>query len=114
MNLTVLKKKLAIAMKQDDEFINMKSISVPLFEKMETVLSNEQNQRRIYAIIKKKPQGLRIVEIEREMSVPLLDNDFNIKDWHFDQESHRLVLQYVTEKGKECVKVFPLRSINRH
>lgn len=61
----------------------------------------------MYVIEKKQPRGFRLIEIEREVITPLVDNDLNLIDWNYDLESHRLSLLYLNEDGKECVKVLP-------
>ena len=68
----------------------------------------------MYVLEKKQPKGLRIVEIEREVITPLIDNDLDVIDWNFDLDSHRLCLLYKNNQGKECVKVLPFSQIRKN
>ncbi len=68
----------------------------------------------MYVLTKKLPLGFRLVEIEREVITQLIDNDLNLIDWNFDIDSQKLTLQYLNDSQKECVKVFPFKSIGRN
>jgi hypothetical protein len=73
-----------------------KYFSVPNFLKFEIILIHDgDNQKRMYVLTKKDPLGFRLVEIEREVVTPLIDNELNLIDWHFDLDSHKLTLLYL-------------------
>lgn len=68
----------------------------------------------MYVLEKKIPKGLRIVEIERDVVTPLIDNDLDVIEWNFDLDSHRLCISYKNNDGVECVKVLPFNDIRKN
>lgn len=68
----------------------------------------------MYVFVKKIPIGFKLVEIEREVITPLIDNDLDIIKWNFDLESHRLTLLFKNKEDQECVKVFPFKAIRKN
>lgn len=75
--------------------------------------TDSDQEQKIHIIQNKVPKGFMITEIEREVITPFFNTDDNISDWHFDQETNRLIIKIVDDQEKEIVKVFPFREVRK-
>jgi hypothetical protein len=61
--------------------------------RVEVILCKDnENDTRIYILEQKYPKGFRVVEFEREVITPLIDIPHDIKDWHYEHDTSRLIL----------------------
>lgn len=66
----------------------LRFFSIPDFTRFEVVfIQDSDNYKRMYVLINKEHFGFRMVEIEREIVIPLIDNELNLIDWNFDLDT---------------------------
>ena len=95
----------------------LKLMRIPHFKKLEVICLHDDsdNTQKLFMLLQKETGGLRMVELDRDVSIPQIDNTCLINNWYFDTDTSRLILQYVDEDSKEkSVKVLPLLDIKRN
>ncbi|CDW91026.1 UNKNOWN [Stylonychia lemnae] len=119
--VNILSVDLKACKKLDEKLISYDQVSIILryfslqsIKKFEVIMINDKDfLKRLYVLEKKEPRGFKLVEIERDLINTLIDIDLNLIDWNYDQDQHKLVLLYLNQSGKQCVKVIPFGQIRK-